>query len=254
VIRVCSFNLRNGLAFDGCNSWPCRRRATLAVLAGIDADVAGLQEAFGFQAHYLARHLPDVGVSGDGRSARRRGERCCVLHREATLELVSADTRWFGEHHHHPGTRLPGASFPRVATIVELAIRATGQRFRFVNTHLDEHRDDNRVRAAEQLVEWLGDGPAVLAGDLNATPTSEAVRTLEAAGLRQALPPDAGGTNHGFTGRTDGRRIDHILVSGHWEVADGRVVTERPGGRLPSDHWPVVADLRLPGPQTEAVR
>ncbi len=245
MIRVCSFNLRNGLAFDGCNSWPCRRRATLAVLAAIDADVAGLQEAFGFQAHYLQRHLEGVGLSGDGRSARRRGERCCVLHREATLQLLSAETRWFGDEPDMAGTRLPGASFPRVATIVELAVRDGGARFTFVDTHLDEHKDDNRVRAAAHLVEWLPDAPAVVVGDFNAGPDSEVVRVLEAAGLAMALPADAPGTNHDFTGRTDGRRIDHILVSAHWEVLDARVVTDRPGGRLPSDHWPVVADLQL---------
>jgi endonuclease/exonuclease/phosphatase family metal-dependent hydrolase len=245
VIRVSSFNIRNGVAFDRCHSWPCRRRTTLAAIRGLDADVIGLQEAYGFQAAYLVRWLPGYEVSGDGRSIRRRGERCCVLHRLDTVDRLTTETRWYGDDPTHPGGRLPGASFPRVATIVEMAIGATGQRFTFVDTHLDEHLDENRLAAADQLITWLGEGPAVVVGDLNASPDSAVVHRLEAAGLRSALPPDAGGTNHGFTGRTDGRRIDHILVSPHWEVLDGWVDTTRPGGRLPSDHWPVVADLDL---------
>lgn len=244
-VRVATFNIRNGLARDGWDSWPFRRKATAAAARGLDADVLGLQEAFGFQARSLHRRLPGYGLTGDGRSARRRGERCCVLHRTAALDRAAAETRWYGDDPGRPGTRLPGASFPRVATIATLTVRATGRPFTFVNTHLDEHREDNRVAAARQLASWLGDGPTVVVGDFNAGPTSAVLRCLEDAGLRTVLAPDAGGTGHGFTGRTDGPRIDHIVVSRHWALRGARVVTTRPDGRLPSDHWPVVADLDL---------
>jgi endonuclease/exonuclease/phosphatase family metal-dependent hydrolase len=82
-------------------------------------------------------------------------------------------------------------------------------------------------------------------GDLNAGPGGDVVAPLLAVGLRDALEGVPGGTAHGFTGRTDGRRIDHVLVSRHWDVVAASIEHPRPGGRLPSDHWPVVADLRL---------
>jgi hypothetical protein len=34
-------------------------------------------------------------------------------------------------------------------------------------------------------------------------------------------------------------------VSDAWEVVDGGVDHSRPGGRLPADHWPIWADVRL---------
>lgn len=244
-VRVATFNIRNGLAGDGWNSWPFRRKAAAAMVRGLDADVVGLQEAFGFQARSLRRRLPGYVLTGAGRSPRRWGERCSVAVRRAALTLVTSETRWYGEDPSRPGTRLPDASFPRIATIVRLGPTGGGPGFTFVNTHLDEHLERNRVAAGEQLLTWLDDGPTVVVGDLNAEPDSWVVATLEAGGLRSAVGHDAPGTNHGFTGRTDGRRIDHILVSHHWSVTGARVVTDRPGGRLPSDHWPVVADLQL---------
>jgi endonuclease/exonuclease/phosphatase family metal-dependent hydrolase len=242
-LTVATFNLRNGLARDGRHCWPLRRRATAAVLAGLDADVIGLQEAFGFQARWLHRRLGRraYAMVGDGRSPRRSGERTSVLVRRSTLTVVEARTRWFGAEPDRPGTRLPGASFPRTVTVVRLRPAAGGPELVAANTHLDEHLEANRVTAADQLVGWLGEGPAVVVGDLNAEPGTAPLTRLHAAGLRDVLGPDAPGTNHDFTGRTDGRRIDHVLVSPHWTVESARVVTDRPGGRLPSDHWPVVA-------------
>jgi endonuclease/exonuclease/phosphatase family metal-dependent hydrolase len=60
------------------------------------------------------------------------------------------------------------------------------------------------------------------------------------------VPDDAPGTNHDYGTFEPKVRIDHILVSDHWAVHGAEVVTEKPRGRFPSDHWPVVADLELP--------
>lgn len=242
-LRVATFNIRNGLSPDGRDSWPCRRRATAATIGGLDADVVGLQEAFGFQQQWLLRRLPGYRAAGKGRRDGRRGERCPLLHRPP-CELVTVATRWFADDPDAPGGRLPDASFPRVATLG--VFEHEGRRFGVANVHLDEHHEANRVTSAEMLLTWLPpEIPWIVVGDFNEEIDGPAVRVLLEAGYRSALGPDAPGTNHDFTGRTGGARIDHVLVGLAWEIDDGRVVTDRPGGRLPSDHWPVVADLRL---------
>lgn len=246
-VRVASFNIRNGLAWDGGDSWPFRKGATVAAVRDLDADVVGLQEAYGFQAKRIDRGLDGYGLTGDGRSVKRRGERCAVVWREARLDLVGSETRWYGHDHTVAGLKLPDASFPRVATFCRFQEAGAGPSFTFVNTHLDEHHERNRVTAAEQLLGWLDGGPTIVVGDLNAEPDSRVVAAL-LGGLTDAVPDPPLGTNHDFTGRTDGRRIDFVLVSPHWTVESSRVVTDRPGGRYPSDHWPVVADLTLAAP------
>jgi endonuclease/exonuclease/phosphatase family metal-dependent hydrolase len=247
ALRVASFNIRNGRALDGRNSWWCRRRATAAAIAGLGADVVGLQEAFGFQLRWLLGQLVGVAAVVVGRDDGRRGEHSPIVARTATVRTLSDRTRWFGATPDTVGTRLPEARFPRIATVAELEVVATGAHVQVVCTHLDASDRGRRLTSAEQLVTWLDPSlPRVIVGDLNARPGAPELEPLLAAGYRHALPADAGGTNHDFTGRTDGKRIDHILVSADIEVVDAHVEHPRPFGRLPSDHWPVVADLLIP--------
>jgi endonuclease/exonuclease/phosphatase family metal-dependent hydrolase len=245
-VRVASFNVRNGRAFDGWHSWPFRRRALLEAVRSLDADVVGLQEPFRFQLRWLTRRLGDHDVVGAGRNDGRRGEHTAILVRRSTGEVVEHRTRWYGDRPDHPGERLPGARVPRTATTALVQL-SDGTRMQVTCTHLDERDAGRRRRSLEQLLGWLAasEHPQVLLGDFNAEVADPLLSLAAEAGFRQALAPDAGGTNHDFTGRTDGRRLDHILVGPGVAVVDSGVAHPRPGGRLPSDHWPVWADLEL---------
>ncbi|HYI60594.1 MAG TPA: endonuclease/exonuclease/phosphatase family protein [Acidimicrobiales bacterium] len=247
TLRVATFNIRNGLAWDGCNSWPFRRRATLRAIQDLDADVLGLQEVYRFQLRWLARHLPGyVVLAGEGRSSRRGGEMGPLLVRAGSATATGATTRWYGPTPDVAGTRLPEASFPRTATVAELHLIAWDRTVQVATTHLDEARKENRVRSAEQLLGWLRpDLPRLVVGDLNATPPSGTIAALRAGGLEPVLLPEGTGTAHQFTGRRDGVQIDHILSSGEWSVRSATVHATPPGPRLPSDHWPLSADLTL---------
>jgi endonuclease/exonuclease/phosphatase family metal-dependent hydrolase len=137
---------------------------------------------------------------------------------------------------------MPSASHARIAAIT--ALECDGAVFTVANTHLDQRHAHNRRRSAEQLVEWVGDGPAVLVGDFNAAPDDGELEPLRAAGFRRVgLDGEAEGTSHAFSGRAD--LIDHCFVSAHWQTIAGRVDRVMPGGRSPSDHWPIVVDLSL---------
>lgn len=245
-VRVATFNIRNGRAWDGCNSWPFRRRAVARSLRELEADLIGLQEAFRFQVRWLARRLPDYDIVGEGRDGRGRGEHCAVLVRRSAFRVVDESTRWFGATPAR-ASRLIGARFPRVASTVTLD-HVTGERWQFTSTHLDEASAERRLASARQLAEWLrSEAPHVLAGDFNAPPGDAVFEVLAAAGFRHAVPKDAGGTSHRFTGRRDGRRIDHVLVNDFLEVRSAHVAYQAEHERLASDHWPVVADLRARG-------
>ncbi|WP_239000806.1 endonuclease/exonuclease/phosphatase family protein [Jiangella asiatica] len=245
MLRFATFNIRNGWGFDWLNSWPFRRSATAAAIDALDADVLGLQEVYDFQRRYLDRRLPGERWHGQGRNGGRSGEQCPIAVTDPRLTVRDHRTAWFGPSPATPGNRLPGASFPRIATMLRCRDERSGAEFVVANTHLDERIEANRLTSAEQLAGWMDLGlPAVVLGDLNATPDeSDVLGPLEAVGLRRV--PIEGGTTHRFSGRHDGPTIDHILVSPHWTVEDAAVAYERPGGRLPSDHWPVAATLRL---------
>lgn len=241
-LTVATFNIRNGRALDGRRSWPLRRAAVAAAIVALDADVLALQEVYAFQRRYLAGRTPDRRWAGEGRNGGSRGEQCALVHRPARLDLVSHMTRWFGDVTDRP-SRMPGARFPRTATFGTYRDRIGGRFLVVVDTHLDERHTELRRRSVEQLVGWLSPGvPTVVMGDLN-TDDVAILAPLVCHGLVPALPPDAPGTAHAFRGGVDGQRLDHVFVSSDFDVVEARVLLERPGNRLPSDHWPVRVEL-----------
>ncbi len=80
--------------------------------------------------------------------------------------------------------------------------------------------------------------PAIVAGDLNATPWSIAFSNLDQAGLRRAsgLTPTWPAVGRGWIGIP----IDHVLVTSHWSVVEREV-----GPNLGSDHLPVIVRIAL---------
>jgi endonuclease/exonuclease/phosphatase family metal-dependent hydrolase len=248
-LTVATFNLRNSLGREWEHLWWRRRGITLATIRLLDADMIGFQEAHWWQYRWLARKLgPEWHHAGAGRSRRGHlGEHVPLFARRSRLTVLDERTRWFGDQPTTPGTTLPDASFPRITTSFR-ARPVDGERTISVfNTHLDEHLAANRRRSVAQLRDWAAEtgDPAVIMGDLNAELDRDELEPLLGSGYRSVLPRDSGSTAHGYTGEIEGEAIDHILVSPEWTVIDAHIETRRPGGRLPSDHWPVVATLRV---------
>ena len=242
-LRVVTFNVRTGRGLDGRNSWLLRRAAVVDVIRSMDPDVAGLQEVRAGQLRYLLSHLPEYGFLSAGRAnGQNRGEHCPVLYRRERFAVVRWEVRWFAANRSG-----------RIATVARLDDRSAGasESITVANTHLDHRFAAVRATSGAALAGWARDeeGPWVVLGDFNATVVDAAVVPLLEAGLQDALaallPRGASvATAHRFTGRVDGRRIDHVLVSPELEVVHAEIVRTRPGGRLPSDHWPVAALLR----------
>jgi endonuclease/exonuclease/phosphatase (EEP) superfamily protein YafD len=105
-----------------------------------------------------------------------------------------------------------------------------------LSPHFHQARNETLRRFAVQL--QANGRPALLVGDLNATPWSSAFVGLEALGLRRAtgLRPTWPAWGQGFAGIP----IDHVLASRHWQVRQQHV--SNPFG---SDHLPVVVQLVL---------
>jgi endonuclease/exonuclease/phosphatase (EEP) superfamily protein YafD len=151
-------------------------------------------------------------------------------------------------------------------TYVHCVLTAHGKEVDFSTVHFTTPRDGLNATRAEGLKgldAWrvnmsdrmtqsgtlaeklrLTKRPRILVGDLNAPETSAVVQTLLHTGMRDAF--SAAGEGYGFThghslwpGITF-LRIDHILVSDDIGVTDAFA-----GGKLGSQHRPVIADLLL---------
>jgi endonuclease/exonuclease/phosphatase (EEP) superfamily protein YafD len=84
--------------------------------------------------------------------------------------------------------------------------------------------------------------PAIVAGDLNATPWSRPLKQAAAEGLRRAtgLAPSWPALPDWFGIVSGVIPIDYVLASAHWSVIERRL-----GPNVGSDHRPVVVALRL---------
>ncbi|MFF0265320.1 endonuclease/exonuclease/phosphatase family protein [Kribbella sp. NPDC004536] len=245
-IRVASFNIRNSSAPDGDNAWPVRRKATVAAIEQLDADVVGLQEVLPDQLEYLRWRFGKYEIVGAGRDdGMSAGEHSPVLVRPGDWRIERYETRWLSDDPGTPGSIGWDADLTRIATLAWLRHR-NGTTIGVVNTHYDHAGEVAQLQSSRLIARWIsGSLPWIVLGDLNATPDSPPVKTLVDAGLRLAVPLSEGGSWHDFTGAVDGDRIDHLLVTPEWTVTDASVSHHRPEGHLPSDHWPIVATLSM---------
>ncbi|HYC75392.1 endonuclease/exonuclease/phosphatase family protein [Brevundimonas sp.] len=252
--RVMSYNIR----FDGPSDnppWSERSPHMADQIAFLDPDLLGLQEAQPHQVRYLAARMPGYDHYGLGRDDGVSGEAATLFWKRDRYEQVLAETLWCS-----PTPAVPSkgwdAAYPRTVTRVLLRDRRDGRLLDVRNTHFDHVGVVAREQCAE-LVSSLAPAEAdgaraevVLMGDFNTGPDTAPYRRILASGLRDARaisPIDFGpaGTFNAFDIANDnaGVAIDHVFVGPGLAVERFAVPTDSFGGRVISDHFPVVADL-----------
>jgi endonuclease/exonuclease/phosphatase family metal-dependent hydrolase len=245
-LRAATFNIRNSRGRDGPNRWRRRRDICIAAIRSFSADVIGLQEVRPDQLAFLRRAFPDAAIVGAGRNRRGGGEHATIVVPAGGWVVESSETRWLSPTPTVRGSVGWDAGLTRVVTLARLRRGRTV--VGVANTHFDDRGALARQHSAKLIVDWLAqeaDRPWIVLGDLNAGPTSAPVKTFLGAGFSDPLPLDAGGTEHAFTGAIDRQRIDYVLAGHGVEVSAAWISHVRPEGRLPSDHWPVIADLLI---------
>lgn len=133
------------------------------------------------------------------------------------------------------------ASPPR--GLVWATISTDGGELLFISTHLTAYSgyDADRTAQAEALVKlWNGRARTIIAGDFNAGPGDQAIKSIVSAGL-QDLPAAKGlGSTMTYPAIQPNERLDYLFGSGDLEVVAAVV-----GGPTYSDHLPVQATIRL---------
>ena len=253
-LSVMSFNIRLPAESDGVDYWETRKPLAVRMLREQQPDVIGLQELVKAQADYLARELPQYAWFGRGREADGGGEHMGVFYRKDRLKVIESGDFWLSDTPDVAGSITWGHPHPRMVTWALFEQRSDGRRFYLFNTHLPYRDEDEaaRLKGAQAIARRLAtlpdDVPVVLTGDFNTTPDSDAhavlAGTLQDAWTTAPRVEGIDATFHGFTGRAD-RRIDWIFVRGA-QLESITSVTTRWNNRYPSDHFPLVATLRLP--------
>ncbi len=255
---VGSFNIRYDNEADGDNAWRRRRPLVAAVLRR--GDVFGLQEALPHQIAEILQDCPEFACLQRTRERDpARGEACPILFRQDRFALDPQEhgTFWLSQQPDVAGSQSWDAALPRIATFARLRGR-DGRAFYVYNVHLDHRGAQSRVEAAALLCHRIAarahPDPVVALGDFNCGPDSAPLQTLLDSRLCtlvdvwRRVHPDSleQGTFHGWRDALHGPRIDFVLASPEWQPEGCEILLDRPDGRWPSDHAPVLAALLLP--------
>lgn len=255
-VSVMSFNIRYGTAADGADAWPHRQARVIRTIQSHHPDILGVQEALEFQLEEIETALPEYGRIGVGRDdGVRQGEFSAILYRSSRFEVREQGTFWLSPSPEVPGSTGWGNNITRICSWARLYDRETSRSFYVYNLHLDHESSVSRERSAELLARRIKArvplDPVLVMGDFNAgedqPPLQHLLTSVPLTDTFRALYPTATqvGTYHAFTGRTEGPKIDHILVSGDWRWESAGIDRRNDAGRYPSDHYPVYAVVRL---------
>jgi endonuclease/exonuclease/phosphatase family metal-dependent hydrolase len=250
-----TFNIRHSSVLDGANRWYNRRDMVFSVVRAHAPHVLGMQEVDPHQLHELLDEFPTFGAIADGRYGGLIGAYAPILFDKDRLESGQSGHFWLAPDPSRK-RRAWDAAVARICTWGVFKDTATGRRFAVLNSHFDQRGVEARRHSAGLVVERLREldhVPRMFMADLNANEESEPLQILKDAGLRDSfreLHPDSKPffTYHRFRGlKSRGvlGKIDYILVDDAWTVLEAAIVRTEFEGRLPSDHYPVTADLAL---------
>ena len=209
-------------------------------------DIMGLQEANTTTwRDFLLKEFGDkYDYVGTGREAGGVGESTPILYRKDKFKLLESDTFWLSD------TPLECSKYPssrqnRIFTYVLLARKSDGKKFLVVNTHLDTATAEAKLLQVASLKKQLHDlcldeYPLILTGDMNAQRFAEdgVIDSILAMGVVDSY--DAAFTRHGMAS------IDYCFLDPQLAVVTNYVQdTAQIGGESPSDHAPVIIDIRF---------
>ncbi len=238
--------------------WDRRKGPLDAAFKAIAADVVAFQEMESFG----GGHSSDVNLALDWLLERNPAYAAAavgdprafpstqpILYRKDRFSLVDQGWYFFSETPDVLYSRTFNGSYPAFASWAVLRESDTGRDLRVVNVHFDYRSRTNRLRSADLVAERTaplvaGGEALVVVGDLNAWHGTRTMRTIASAEVE--FLPVHGSTYHFDRGLNLLGPIDHIALGPGLAPAGAPVVVrERFGPVWPSDHYPVVADVRL---------
>lgn len=180
-VQVMTYNIRYDNPSDPL-PWEDRRDEIAQVI--MFNDIIGVQEALAHQLDYIADKLPHHEWFGVGRNdGVRSGEFAPVFWNTYEFELIHGETIWLSPFPKEAGSIGWDAHMPRIATIVILRHKQTGQTYRVINTHFSHVGETAREMAARLLRGYAvsaNQDVVLLLGDFNTEPGDDAYKLLSA--------------------------------------------------------------------------
>ena len=252
---IITYNIRYNNPGDGINAWPLRKDKVSGLLRFHKADIFNVQEALPDQMDDLASQFPDFEYVGVGRDdGKREGEHMGIFYRKSRFEKITDGMFWLSETPTKPGFGWD-AVCNRTVTWIKLKDKLTEKTFFVFDTHFDHRGVKAREEAARLILKSIKEInkenlPLILTGDLNLIKTSGPVQSIlkelnDAKDKSQTTPYGPDGTSGGFEVKLTTKTIDYIFINDGVLVLRHGVLSDSFGMFYPSDHLPVLAEVRI---------
>lgn len=250
--NVMSYNIRLNVASDGVNAWPNRKDEVKALVRFHDADILCVQEALPLQVDQLLENT-NYAMEGVGREdGKRAGEFSAIYYDKSRFTRKDGGTFWLSETSDQPSKGWD-AALNRICSWVRLYDRLNKKEFLVFNTHYDHIGVQARIESAKLIKKKIQEIapalPVVLTGDLNVTPETEAIATINSfltdtktASIEPPYGPEGTFNNFKFDSPLQ-HKIDYIFVNKGFKVLKFGVLSDSKNLRYPSDHLPIIARL-----------
>lgn len=259
-LKVMTYNLRGYDYFDASpHSWGERRPVIRKIIQEERPDIFGTQEAVYKQIRDIIADLPQYAWIGLGRDGGSKGQHVAIFYNQNRFSPIEYNHFWLSDTPNVVASKSWGNNLPRMVTWVKFLDNKTKQQFYFINTHLDHASEEAREKSAALIVEKVKEFdpslPILLTGDFNASPNSKPHQILTTSGafvdlwgVAKARINEGLGTFNGFRdpdGAGAEHRIDWILAKGNVAAEMIEILNFQKNGQYPSDHYPVIAQVRL---------
>lgn len=256
-IKVMTYNIRCGYCEDSSsvNHWSKRKFLLAYLIKNHNPDLISLQEGEQFQIKDLVKMLDDYDFYGVGRDdGKEKGESAAVLYKKNRFIPLSEKTLWLSET---PEKISKGwdAALNRTVTILKIKDSKSDKEFYYLNTHFDHMGEKARTESSKLISKIVSEFtslyPIILTGDFNYTSTSEGYKiisnTLSDANFISQTKSTGGNISFNGFGKEiePDNKIDFIFVNNHLDVLTHLIDTTTYNGLYPSDHYPVLSEIRL---------
>lgn len=252
-LKVISFNVL--CAGPEGMYWTDRKAMVTDILNNQHPDSFGVQESHYNWMQALCEALPDYAYIGVGRDdGNLGGEFSPVFYLKDKFDVLDSGTFWVSETPDEPSYGWDAAC-RRVCSWAKLENKQTGEKYVHINTHLDHKGEEARTKGLQAVLDFAAkfSESVVLTGDFNFEEGCELYKQMTSGCLEDtkfaaektmnsitfnAFHPLI--SNDEVTGI-----IDFINVTKGTKVNSYAVITDKPNGKFPSDHYPVVAEIEV---------
>jgi len=255
-MNIITYNIRYNTPSDKENAWPNRRTEVMNLLKLHKADIFSVQEALYDQIMDLKDGMAGFDYVGVGRDdGNINGEFSAIYYNSNRYALIENGTFWLSETPKIP-SKSWDAALNRICTWARLKEKETRKTFYIFNTHFDHIGVKARKESALLILKKIGEiagrkDPVILTGDFNLKPEEKPLvlirqKLKDARQISETVPTGPIGTfnDFDFASKLE-NRIDYIFLNKMVEVKKYTVITDSKNNRYPSDHLPVLAEIKL---------